>query len=429
MRCVAHEPQGLEDYVDYMCRGKVTHVFFCVAGQRTSYDSRTWEPIWKGLDEPARPDTAMAADGTHDRWAVNAKTLFDAGVDPYAVWIARCRTKGVSPWISLRMNDVHGCDMPGYFRLSSFYKAHPEWRLDPSGTNASWFQNQLDYARREVRDYHLAQVREIAVRWPADGVELDWMRFGHVFRLGEERANAHLLDAFMREASGAIRASGKRVAVRVPYDPDLCAEYGFNVLSWAQEGLVDVVIPAPFIKMTSELPVTRWRQALEGANVRLVPDLGCEVPVAERTSVPKTYRRVAKRFISQGADGVYLYNLPYKSDARYSSDACGKAWCPTVDVAAELYAGGLSDGGETEWDVGLPCMPADWPYPEMRHDVVPAGRDGPALQAAIDRASSAGGGRVVLTNGIYERATLYLKSNVKRAAPAVNTGDGWERIR
>lgn len=33
--------KGLEDYIDYICRGKVTHVFFCVCGQRTSYDSKT----------------------------------------------------------------------------------------------------------------------------------------------------------------------------------------------------------------------------------------------------------------------------------------------------------------------------------------------------------------------------------------------------
>ena len=57
----------------------------CVNGQRTSYDSKTWEPIWKGMDEPARTDTATATDGTHDRWAVNAWELFKQGIDPYSV--------------------------------------------------------------------------------------------------------------------------------------------------------------------------------------------------------------------------------------------------------------------------------------------------------------------------------------------------------
>ena len=98
---------------------------------------------------------------------------------------------------------------------------------------------QLDYAFPEVRAYHMAQVKEIAARWPADGVELDWMRFGHVFKPGEETENAHFLDDFMREASAAIRAAGRKVAVRVPYDPEVCREFGFNVVKWAKEGLVD----------------------------------------------------------------------------------------------------------------------------------------------------------------------------------------------
>ena len=335
------DEKGLVDYIDYVCRGKVTHVFFCVSGQRTSYDSRTWEPIWKGLEEPARQDTATAPDGTRDRWAVNAKKLHDTGIDPYDVWVRRCREKGVHPWVSMRMNDVHGCNVSNYFRNTSWYKAHPEFRLDPSGKNPDWFMNQLDYARPEVRAYHLAQVKEIAERWPADGVELDWMRFGHAFRPGEGRKNAHILDGFMREAGAAIHAAGRKVAVRVPYKPEKCDELGFNVAKWAKEGLVDVVIPAPFIMSARDLPVEGWKAALAGTKVLLVPDLGCEVDTSDRALVPELYRGIAKSFVDRGADGAYIYNLPYKSNAAYSTDSRGKAWCEKLDVAAELYARGM----------------------------------------------------------------------------------------
>lgn len=333
--------KGLADYADYICRGKVTHVFFCVNGQRASFDSKTWEPIWAGLGETARPDTATRPDGTHDRWAVNCKKLFDAGIDPYSVWIRRCREKGVSPWVSMRMNDVHGCDEPKYFRNTSWYKAHPEFRLDPSGTNTSWFMQQLDYAHREVRDYTMAQVKEVARRWPADGMELDWMRFGQVFKPGEELRHVPLLDAFMREASAAIRATGKQVAVRVPHDREVCEKRGFNVVKWAREGLVDVVIPAPFIWAVPDLPVGKWREALAGTKVRLVPDLGCEVKCADKTHVPAVYRDSAASFVRQGADGVCLFNLPYKSNTAYSTDSKGRAYCEGLDIAAELYANGV----------------------------------------------------------------------------------------
>ena len=74
--------EGLVRYLDDVLQGPVTHFVMCVNGQRASYDSKTWEPIWAGLDEPARSDTATAPDGTRDKWAVNAKILFDKGIDP-----------------------------------------------------------------------------------------------------------------------------------------------------------------------------------------------------------------------------------------------------------------------------------------------------------------------------------------------------------
>ena len=55
--------EGLLRYLDIVLKGPVTHFFMCVNGQRTSYDSKTWEPIWAGLNDLARPDTATAPDG------------------------------------------------------------------------------------------------------------------------------------------------------------------------------------------------------------------------------------------------------------------------------------------------------------------------------------------------------------------------------
>jgi len=44
--------KGLVEYVDFMTKGKaLTHIFFCACGQRASFDSESWEPIWYGFDE------------------------------------------------------------------------------------------------------------------------------------------------------------------------------------------------------------------------------------------------------------------------------------------------------------------------------------------------------------------------------------------
>ena len=57
----------------------------CPSGQRASFDSRTWEPIWAGANEPDY------AGRTNNIWCVNAKLLNDRGIDPYAVWAKRGR--------------------------------------------------------------------------------------------------------------------------------------------------------------------------------------------------------------------------------------------------------------------------------------------------------------------------------------------------
>lgn len=48
-----------------------------------------------------------------------------------------------------------------------------------------------------------------------------------------------------------------------------------------------------------------------------------------------------------------------------------------------------------------------------KKDFFPEGVNGRSIQAAIDRAYAAGGGRVVLADGVYDSGTLYLKSNVE----------------
>lgn len=355
--------KALADYIDYIARGKVTHLFMCVAGQRTSYDSKTWEPIWAGLDEPAREDTAMCADGTRDRWAVNCKLLQEKGIDPYAVWIRRCREKGVSPWLSLRMNDIHYVEITNYFRNTTFYRTRTDLRIDPSGRRGGAYRS-LDYAHKEVRDYTMAQVREIAERWDADGLELDWMRFGHVFNPDCARTNAPILDAFVREASAAIRSAGERrgrkagLAVRVPPDPDLALSNGYDVVKWAREGWVDVVIADSFYFADASMPVDKWLKLLNGTKARFVPSLGSDMPDKTPVGYVEGCRGLARRFYDQGATGVYVFNLPYRSNVTYSTDGGGS---DENDMAARLYEEGLGPDDIAGRPFSQPPVVHDYP--------------------------------------------------------------------
>ena len=255
--------EGLERYLDIVLKGPVTHFFICVNGQRTSYDSKTWEPIWAGLCDIARPDTATAQDGTHDRWAVNAKKFFDVGIDPYELWAKRCREKGVSPWISMRMNDVHYLAKSNYFRNTTFCRTRRDLRRVPESEKGG-VDFALDFAQKEVRDYTFAQFCEIAGRWNADGIEMDWMRDPHCLRPGRERADAHYLTEFMRAARretkriSAARGRPLKLSVRLPRSPAKALALGFDIDVWLRDGLVDLVVGSSSYLPDPDLPVADW---------------------------------------------------------------------------------------------------------------------------------------------------------------------------
>ena len=155
----------LREHITELAGMKVTHLFLCPSGQRTSYDSKAWEPIWKGLGCPNQSSNGQP---TNDIWCVNAKILFDQGLDPYKVWIDQCRKEGISPWLTPRMNDNHFAHITNYFRSTTFWETNQKfWRVPYS--RPGW-DSALDYSHREVRDYTLKLIAELFERYDIDGM-------------------------------------------------------------------------------------------------------------------------------------------------------------------------------------------------------------------------------------------------------------------
>lgn len=255
----------------------------------------------------------MSQDGTHDRWAVNAQALFKQGIDPYAVWIRRCREKCVSPWVSIRMNDVHWVTVSNYFRNTTFCRTRRDLWRNPSATG-DWNDYCLDYRHQEVRDYTFAQIVEMLERWDVDGIELDWMRNPLVFRKGHERSDAHFLAELMRRVRDKVREVSKlrgreiRLSVRLPRSPRLAVRAGFGVDVWLREDLVDLIIGSSIFWPDPELPVAEWLAYIEkyNASVLFLPSIDCfQLPDIAH------FRGMADCYYKGGAKGLYLFNAPY----------------------------------------------------------------------------------------------------------------------
>ena len=299
--------EGAERYVDALAGGNLTHLFINVNYQRAFYPSKVFEPIWVSLDEPGRQKQPFIR---------AMREAFDCGFDVYAVLMRRCRERGVSPWLSIRMNDIHGTQTKSDPMVSTFWKEHPEWHLNK---DEGW-ANGLDYAEKAVRDRMAALIREAVARYDADGVELDLIRFPFYFRAGTEKANAPLLTAFVREVRAICEAAAVRrghpvkVAVRLLPDPRQAEKMGADVGTWAREGLVDMVIPCNMYgSVEYEYRLGDWRKLL-GEKVRLVAgtDNGIVENGRRRVLNLREYRRWIGLMRQGGADGVYFFNFPLR---------------------------------------------------------------------------------------------------------------------
>lgn len=306
--------EGLRAFVDQYANTAVTHLFLCPNAMKASHRSQARDAIWEFKDGQKPPDEEFAK-----KWCANARLLDERGLDPYTTWIARCREKQISPWLSMRMNDVHNADDVDNYIHSSFWRKHPEYWRVPGGRG--WTDRALDYGVREVREHAMAYVRELLECYDPDGLELDWMRFGYHFRPGKEAEGAALLTQFMRDVRGLTREWSKKrghpikLGARVPTLPDAARGLGMDGVTWVREGLVDVLVPTPFWATTDfDIPIELWREQIGGTAKKTVLAAGAEIlvraypaakPIEEDITSTRGFAASSRR---RGADAIYLFN-------------------------------------------------------------------------------------------------------------------------
>ena len=344
---------AIEKYVDEYLGGAATHIFINPQAMRAFYDSKALEPIWRAYDEPGA--------ATDVGWLRRSKLLHDRGIDLYAVMLNRIRRRGgVEGWISMRMNDVHGVDNPRSCLVSVWWLRRPDlWRV-PFDSTRQWSNRAFDYSHREVRDHHVAAAKELLERYDMDGFEVDWTRFPWHLTPGKEKSQSGFLTEVMREIRKAANATAKlrghpvKVAASVLSSPETALGSGTDAVTWAKEGLIDVLLVANFFPSVDfETPWREWCDMIHAVNpkVRIVPRIDdgvMKTPYKRLFLGEAEYNAYFERLLAQGCRDFGFFNVFVKKNTpswKWNLAVAQGVVPERVRAARRVYPSSFRDAG------------------------------------------------------------------------------------
>ncbi|MBI4027928.1 MAG: family 10 glycosylhydrolase [Verrucomicrobia bacterium] len=242
------------------------------------------------------------------------------GIDPVKVFAEETQKRGLEAFFSYRLN---GTDTAGIQPLSKplLKKAHPEWLIHTWETNVN--PGYWNFAFKEVRDYKLSILREVAENYNYDGIEIDFARTPINLPPGHQWENRIYLTEFMRAVrfmTLEVEKNRRRpflLAARIPENIVGCHFDGNDVETWASEQLVDLFVLG---NRSFEVDIAGFRRIVQGTAIKLYPCLddhhatdGYEHPPIE------VFRGVFANWWKEGADGIQTFNFTNMTGAGFAS--------------------------------------------------------------------------------------------------------------
>lgn len=322
-----------DDIVAYAMQFKDTHVtdyVLCLCNTLSSFPSEVFEDL---ADKYYVRDEEGNVIGTDDYYA-GAHHIFETlDTDIYGVLNDTFREIGINTWISFRMNDCHGRNDTNSQLMSDFFYKNPQYRRasDYTGTNSYW-NNAYDFAHKAIRDMWLAYIDEALYRYDVYGVELDWLREPFIFAIGEEEAGIPILNQFMLDVEAVIEKYEElyghdiKFGVRVAPDVQTNLNFGIDVVTWIEDGVIDMLCPSGRYATTdSTMPVAEWKEIIGDRDIILAPCIEANIKSTSSaytgtgSHTLETYCGYAAMYYAQGADKIYIYNY-YRNMSNMMTD-------------------------------------------------------------------------------------------------------------
>ncbi len=319
-------PEIAKEYIAQYAGTQVTDYLINVNSMNSSFPSK----YLTSYDQKylQKEENGVAVDYTHTHMLPYYQMFIEDHYDMYAHWIELLRQIGIRPWLSFRMNDCHNATDKTSYMLCDYFHEHPEFRRTAHHGPAGYFDNCFDYAHPEIRERMLNYIDEALDRYDVDGVELDYMREMFCFSVGGEVDGRQIMTDFVRDVRKIMakydQKRGKKMPllVRVAYSPELCYDMGFDVVEWAKEKLVDIIVASPrWCPTDNDIPVEFWKRILAPYDVEFAAATELILCTANDKFWLNTHETALAscfQHLSAGADFAYLFNYMRSNVTNYN---------------------------------------------------------------------------------------------------------------
>ena len=311
------EPEHIDHHVDMIADGGADVFITSANDQKAYFPNKIMETHWDGYVQGNRSWFGSLPEEwipSREHWVKQMVRLTEQQCDLLGRVTQRCRKLGISPGISVRMNDVHDVPWPDSHLFSRFYRKNPQFRLQHVEAR-DWGTDGLDYQYPEVRQYYLSFIKELVDRYDFDVLELDFSRFSFYFNRGDTERHCQIMTEFIGEVRKLLAESDHLINLipRIATSPDAAYQLGFDVQAWAKKKLVDGIIATGCLSSCWNMPIDKFRE-LVGPEVAIYA--GAEVSADRRDGLPVRYlpnsyemlRGFAAGYLAAGADGVEVFN-------------------------------------------------------------------------------------------------------------------------
>jgi len=327
-------PQSMDEFLDKVFspieNTQVDTLFWCVGEHQAKWASNILPVVGE--------HTGRIYENAHAyTFNENILAMIERGEDPHKEIIKRAKELGLSIFASVRMNDNH-FGGAGINQLKSLHHSElTKFRIDNpqlllGEKTSEWFQLSWNYEHEQVRRHKLDHVKEVCELYDWDGIELDWQRHPFHFPQGYGYRLRYLLTDFHKTIKNLANELSKtrnkdfNIAARVAPTLHISKWIGYDVETWVDEELIDLLIPAGAAHTDPSINVQDYLKLTKNSSVKVFPCLDARVdgwdfqnyvgPESPKYKDSLRTRAVAYNYLNSGVDGLYLYNWHANAESR-----------------------------------------------------------------------------------------------------------------